>query len=441
MVKSPVERLRAAAWSSARAFSSRLGDGLSLFDRLGEGAGGVRLQPHPPAAGLSLVHPYSGRGQEKPSAAVLRVSQNGNVSHLRQPRLSRPVVGERKKRGKVTGLSAGAAARCKRLLLSADQSRVETTWEGTLTVPLGEFTWEEFNHALKNWRDRFERKWPGVPVPWIKEMTEGWTPHLHFLVVWLRGQRVPSLKKFRKWNDGAWAKVVKSSHPSHEKTACRVMPVETWSRVVSYLSGYLTAVEGRRADAGRMWGCIGRKFFPASWVEVEVTKEEQKRLTRAIVRCRRSQRGVLMSAGSVRPDEKVDRWKRLSAAYCNVFSNGSPSEQFWMKMLKGAGFRLRVMRPRLYRRNGVKLWDMDAESRKVERRNVEQKKLYVRDHLTRKVLRDSSGEKQFEWVDEIESVAAAWHYLPSAEVLRLLAYVRRDRALGLTSCEKKWAGL
>jgi hypothetical protein len=84
---------------------------------------------------------------------------------------------------------------------------------------------------------------------------------------------------------------------------------------------------------------------------------------------------------------------------------------------------------------------MDAESRKVERRNVEQKKLYLRDHLTRKVLRDSSGEKQFEWVDEIESVAAAWHYLPSAEVLRLLAYVRRDRALGLTSCEKKWAGL
>ncbi len=111
-----------------------------------------------------------------------------------------------------------------------------------------------------------------------------------------------------------------------------------------------------------------------------------------------------------------------------------------MKAHREDGHRLRIIRPRLYRQTGVKLWDQDEESGRVERRNVEQKKRYLRDDRGR-VLRDASGEKQFEWVDEIESVAVAWHYLPSAEVVRLLAFVRRDRASGLTACEKKWAGL
>jgi hypothetical protein len=51
------------------------------------------------------------------------------------------------------------------------------------------------------------------------------------------------------------------------------------------------------------------------------------------------------------------------------------------------------------------------------------------------------GKVVEEWVDEIESVAAAWHYLPVSEVKRLLAYVRRDVELGLTACERRWAML
>jgi hypothetical protein len=429
---------------SARAVGKRVNPSRAVGAPLFELSVGVAACEPPPAAaaalpGLSLLHIYSEREKENPPVAVLRVAENGHVVHLRRPRLSGSKR-ERKSRGKVNGLSAGAAARCKRFLLAADHSRVTTPFEGTLTVPEGEFGFAEFNHFLKNWRDRFERKWPGVPATWVKELTKKGTVHLHFVVVWLNGQRVPSLREFRKWNDVAWAEVVKSSHPSHEKTACRVTLVRTWERVVRYLSGYLTKAEGRQSDTGRMWGCIGRKFFPSSWVEIDVGEAERKEITRALVRCRQSKKVVLVSSATYslrrRWGVKTERWVRLSASHPACF-RGSFSEGFWMKEHKEDGYRLRLIRPRLHRQNGVKLWDQDEESRKVERRSVQQIKRFLRDDRGR-VLRDSSGQKEFEWVDEIESVAAAWHYLPSAEVLRLLAFVRRDKRAGLTSCEVKW---
>jgi hypothetical protein len=42
-------------------------------------------------------------------------------------------------------------------------------------------------------------------------------------------------------------------------------------------------------------------------------------------------------------------------------------------------------------------------------------------------------------VDEVNDVPSAWHYLPSVEVERLLAFVRRDPLAGLTKCERRWA--
>jgi hypothetical protein len=318
-------------------------------------------------------------------------------------------------------------------LLSADHSRVAATFEGALTLPEGEFTFPEFNRFLKNWRDRFERKWPGVAATWVKELTGKGTPHLHFVVVWLPGQRVPSLREFRNWNDDAWADVVKSCHASHRKTACRVALVRTWDRVVHYLSGYLSQADGRQADSGRMWGCIGRKFFPSSWVEVELTDDEGKEITRALVRWRQSRRAVLVSGASYslrhRWGVKTEKWLRLSALF--ECSSRSFTEHRIMKMHRDSKWRLRIIRPRLFRRNAVKLWDQDEESGRVERRYVEPKKLSR--------FCSIEGKRVVVWCDEIESVAAAWHYVASAEVRHLLAYVRRDRSAGLTSCEVKWA--
>jgi hypothetical protein len=311
------------------------------------------------------------------------------------------------------------------------------TFEGCNTVPAGEFTFPEFRWFLKKWRKRFQRRFPGVPVSYIKELTARGTPHLHFVVIWLRGgTSMPALAEFREWNDAAWADVVKSSHASHRKAACRVSRVRSWDRVVHYLSSYLTKGDDRQADSGAMWGCIGKKFFPRKWVEVELAESERKEITRALVRCRRSKKTLLMSAETYslphRRGVKTGRWLRFSAAF-SQFSPGSFMADFSRKVCAVAGFRFRLIRPRVFRRNGVKLWDEDLNTGKVERRCVESKRLRRFCPVQGKVVE--------EWVDEIESVAAAWHYLPVSEVKRLLAYVRRDVELGLTACERRWAML
>ncbi len=412
--------------------------GPSLFDvwvrEAAADAAGSEAAASPPP-GLSLVHPYSQGEGRKSSSAVLRIAENGHVVHLRRPRLSGPPRRTGRVRGKVNGLSRASAARCKRFLLSCDRSKVvRRLFEGTNTIPEGEFTVAEFKPFVKKWRDRFERKFPGVPVPWVEEVTEKGTLHLHFIVVWLRGAPRMGLKEFREWNDGAWAEVVRSSHPSHWKTGCTVNVIRTWERVVNYFSGYLAKGAGLQVEAaGRMWGCIGRKFFPASWVEVEVTDAERKEITRSLVRCRQAKRVVLVSTKTYslrKRGVKTDGWCRLSARF-NDAVRGSRREQVVMKGEKEDGWRLRIIRPRLYRRNAVKLFDRDEDSGKVERRYVEQKRL--------RRFCPIEGKKVDVWCDEIDSVAAAWHYLPAAEVLRLLGYVRRDAESGLTACEKRWA--
>jgi hypothetical protein len=352
---------------------------------------------------------------------------------------------ERAVRGKVNGLSVGAAARCKRFLLSVDRHQVKASWEGCNTIVAGEFGFKEMRGFLKNWRQRFERRWPGVPVTWVKERTEVGTPHLHYVIMWVKGGvNVPTLTEFRAWNDVAWAEVVKSVSPDHEKVSCSVSRVRTWGRVVRYLSGYLTkGLEfGEDFETGRMWGVINRKFVPITWKSVVVNRAEKQLISRALCRYRRRQGAWLLGApasslSSISAGPVVEKWNRLSAdplfkARCGSFSRGFAADAV-EAFYRGAGWRLRAIKPRPYRREYTdRLWDQDVESSRVERSPIASP-VWVnrRNKLT--------GEPERVQVDEVNDVPSAWHYLPSVEVERLLAFVRRDPLAGLTKCERRWA--
>jgi hypothetical protein len=396
--------------------------------------------------GLSLVHNHSlDEKRIPPRGALLRVSDNGYCSHLRTPRPDSVRV-PKGKRGTVKGLSRGAAARCKRLLLSVDHGKVAGTFEGCNTIPAGEFGFPEFRKFLKNWADRFMRRWPGVACSWVKELTGAGTPHLHFIVVFPVGVSVPSLREFRAWNDDAWAEVVKSTHPAHRKTACRVEVVRSWARVVRYLSSYLTeGSEGRDrlSDTGRMWGVIGRKCLPSSFREVVLNAAEKTEVSRLLVRYRQSQTTWLRSTGT---HSLRKNWGRPSKGFHRLDADplfrgvdGAPRinlKGFEADRLRVAyredGFRLRRLRPRGYRREIIeKLWVGVAGEAGVERSPFSRP---VQVWRTNKV----TGLRERIWADEVNDVPMAWHYLPSAEVLRVVGFVRRDRLLGLTSAERRW---
>ncbi len=400
----------------------------------------------PASPGLSLGYNSTHLGLEIPlGGAELKIANGANCVHLRRPKLAGGLTMDRAKRGTVKGLSRSAAARCKRLLLSVDQLEVQSAWFGCNTIPAGEFTFSDFRRFLKNWRERVSRQWPGAAFCWVKELTAAGEPHLHFVVVWPVGVFVPTLRRFRSWNDAAWAEVVQSSHPSHKLVGCRVELVQAWGRVVRYLSSYLTAgSEGRdrQCDTGRMWGVIGRKFLPSSWKSVVLGPAENCAIARALCRyrCRqvtwlRSSRTHNLKKSWGRP---VEHWRRFKGdpTGCNEIL---PDEVkgFWAERVRAScrdeGWRLRVLRPRPYRREVIeKLWVGEVGTCKVERSPFAVPKWVTRPNKL-------TGVAERVQVDEVNHVPSSWHYLPSSEVERLLAFVRRDRLRGLTSCERRWA--
>jgi hypothetical protein len=189
-----------------------------------------------------------------------------------------------------------------------------------------------------------------------------------------------------------------------------------------------------------MWGVIGRKFLPSSWKSVVVNRAEKQAISRALCRYRRRQGACLLAApvGSISdavPD--VRKWRRLSAdplfkARCGAFGRGFSADAVKV-VYRGAGWRLRAIKLRPYRREYIeKLWVQDVESSRVERSLIASP-VWVnrRNKLT--------GEPERVQVDEVNDLPSAWHYLPSVEVERLLAFVRRDPLAGLTKCERRWS--
>jgi hypothetical protein len=369
------------------------------------------------------------------------VAKNGYVTHLRRPKIiGRRVVAEDVKRGKVKGLSRAAAARCRRCFLAVDQSKVVASFFCCNTLPAGEFDHDDYKRFVKRWRDRFQRKFPGTPCEWVEEFTLRGEPHLHFIPVWLKGKPMPTVQQFREWNREAWAACVKSKNPGHLKAGTSTDLCDSYEGSVSYISGYLVkgVADEVEVETGRMWGCIGRKFLPVDEEQIEVTKDQYHWLNRQLIAWRRKRAAWLHSASShdtLRSCGKPVKWRRVREVLPEEFKpfeppGFRPSMQSMIDYYRGNGFRVRQVKINPFRRRGVKVFDFDESSGKVERRRHVESKIFRK-------FNPETGATETEYVDEIESVACAWHYLDSAIVFRMLEYLRRPRS-GLTACEKRW---
>jgi hypothetical protein len=391
---------------------------------------------------LSLAHIYSQQIDSPAAFGVVHVAKNGFVTHLRRPKLvGRRVVAEDVKRGKVKGLSRSAAARCRRRFLSVDQSRVQASFFCCDTLPQGEFTYLEFKRFVKRFRDRFERAYPGTPCLWVIEFTEKREPHLHFMPVWLKGKPMPTIQQFRAWNIEAWIASVKSKNPGHRRAGTQADLCRTFEGGASYLSGYLTkgVDDDVERETGRMWGCFNRKFLPVDERQTELTKAEYYWLQRRLIQRRRKQAAWLHSVSSHDTRRRWGMptvWRRVRQVLPDELRQGAPpgfrpSIESIVDYYRGNGFRVRQVKINPFRRRGIKVFDFDESSGKVERRRHVDPKVFRK-------LNPETGATETECVDEIDSVACAWHYLDSEIVLGLIEYLRRPRS-GLTACEERWA--
>jgi hypothetical protein len=309
-------------------------------------------------------------------------------------------------------------------MLSVDASRVVAGFFIANTVPAGEFGWPDFKTFLRRYRSRFERRWPGIPAYWVKELTSTGTPHLHLVVLWLHAP--PSLTEFRKWNDNAWADVVKSSHPSHRDVGCRVDLVRSYVGSAAYLSSYLTQAKKvthddgteevqRQSDTGKMWGCINKKHLPIRWESDTITGVQGTRATR-VMRKWRERKGTfwLHSSRSHSPSHlqgAAVEWHSFRRTYKNTLGHAwSAAQMFWVGEMKRAGYRVRRRVPRLFRNLRRPIWSVDVESGKFE----------------------NNGE-------EIHAAVSGWHFIDVKHFGKLLRFVKGTGAAALTRCEERWA--
>jgi hypothetical protein len=275
----------------------------------------------------------------------------------------------------------------------------------------------------------------------VIEFTAKREPHLHFLPVWLKGKPMPTVQQFRAWNLEAWIASVKSKNPGHRRAGTQVDLCRTFQGGASYLSGYLSkgVADEVERETGRMWGCVNRKCLPVDEEQIEVTKDQYHWLNRQLIAWRRKRAAWLHSESShdsLRSCGKPVSWRRVREVLPEEFKRFEPpgfrpSMQSMIDYYRGNGFRVRQVKINPFRRRGVKVFDLDERSGKVERRRHVESKIFRK-------FNPETGTTETEYVDEIESVACAWHYLDSGIVLRMIEYLRRPRS-GLATCEKRWA--
>jgi hypothetical protein len=399
-----------ASWKRARAAK---GSGPSLWSAIGGGGeggdGGDGLQPVPPSAlGLSLSHSDTepdrkGEGNEVGSY-LLSIPENGSVAKIKQVAGKR---GERPagcgRRGEIHGLSIAAALRLQRAILSVDQARLTAKFFVALTLVAGEFQWPDVRKFLRRYRSRFERKWPMACAFWVKELTKKGTPHLHLVVLFTEPDP-PSRSSFIAWNDDAWASSVKSSSEHHRRRSCRVDELRSLKGASGYLSSYLkkgaaTGDDERQSECGKMWGIIGRKNLPVTWLPVvKLTADQGKKFQRIMRRLQRRKREFWLhssiSRDSLRSQGRPFVWRRISGKVESFNGERIESLASYVASLRAVGITVKRVRPACCRRVVVPLWSVDEGSQKWEKHG-----------------------------EEIHSFTSGWHFVEASTAMRLASFV------------------
>ena len=418
--------------------------GPSLWDATGsggEGSGGRSAAKPPRPPGLSLVHSNSLKENAPVGSFVLRRAVGGSVVQLSRVLGKRPPRRE-VKRGTIKKLTNAAGLRLIRSMRSLDQSKVEEASFVTNTLPLGEFPTSAIIKFLKDYRQRFERRWPGHSAYWAKELTEKGTPHLHLVIAWVKGAPVPSRSEFIDWNDNAWADVVKSTNPHHRRVACKVEKVRTWEGASTYLGGYLKQgqEDERLAEMGKRWGIIGKKNLPIETVESVEDRPVGQRMIRTLRRRRErqfiwlhSKQTHTLEKNRGKPVQWVRPPKKLPRSFLGYEVE---SVADYLQALRGNEFKVKRIRPRCVRTEVLNVWASDADTGKLEKYSDVPTKpageRWSREEI--RAIKAAGGE--------VYSAAASWHFLSDKEVQRLLAWARGEASGAvLTSCERRWLRL
>lgn len=367
---------------------------------------------------MSLAHKCPEGGKQEGARGEFRLSVplNAGCCRLVEVGDKRPGRAPDQARGKIRGFTGSSRRRLLEKANSINRAKIADTFFGAMTVPAGELDWQGIERCRRAWVKRLRRRWGqgGWFLDWKKEAQENGTPHLHFLLYWRkdRGQRVPRLNRFRAWNDRAWAQVVKSEHPAHERVGCRVEKMRSWQGVAFYCAKYLCkSQDGLQEETGRIWGRVNADQAPEDWQREILSADVGKRVRRALrkLQQRKRERYLVHQDG---------RWQvvRKARAQADPTRWESPAQR--AGRLAQLGLRVKRIRPRVLHTREVPIWADVLES--------------TAHGKTARTVEKLGTEKH--------SFCSSLHFLASGEALRLVEFTRRPPAGGLAAFLARWSG-
>ena len=135
------------------------------------------------------------------------------------------------------------------------------------------------NH-LKALRRRLQRKFGEFAGFWRMGIQKRGAFHFHLLL--FVGPSVGSVNELRCFISSSWYEVTGKVSEGHLHAGTRVVAVQRWREVISYVERYMAKPEEfpEGLQTGRIWGIWNEELLPVQWETVQVSLRDAFRIRR-----------------------------------------------------------------------------------------------------------------------------------------------------------------
>jgi hypothetical protein len=151
----------------------------------------------------------------------------------------------------------------------------------TLTYP---HEWPEepelCKRHLKSLRKRLQREYGTFTAFWRMGIQRRGAWHFHLLL--FVGPSFGTVDELRRFISSSWYEVTGKVSEGHFRAGTRVVAVQRWREVTSYVERYMAKPEEfpENLQTGRIWGIWNEQFLPVRWKTVEISLRDAFRIRR-----------------------------------------------------------------------------------------------------------------------------------------------------------------
>jgi hypothetical protein len=151
----------------------------------------------------------------------------------------------------------------------------------TLTYP-GEYPQDPVvcKRHLKALRKRLQREYVTFAAFWRMGIQQRGAWHFHLLL--FVGSSLGSIGELRRFISSSWYEVTGKVSEGHLRAGTRVVAVQRWREVTSYVERYMAKPEEfpEGLQTGRIWGIWNEELLPVRWEAVQVRLRDAFKIRR-----------------------------------------------------------------------------------------------------------------------------------------------------------------